>query len=166
MNFDMTNTWVREVLNLYDNGQPFLFGVAITVVAAVVLNWDMIRERIMSRRSLRTLHRQEMAEVADGFSYLLETMVTANKLRPVTKKRVIQKLARLGVKDVGVEPSMGTPKQALAWVDPRPSIDLLKVQIAERLPKGVFAKFLNRRVEKEKKVTGVFAFMNEIRKPA
>ena len=163
---DLTNTWVREALNLYDNGKPFLFGVAITTIAWLGFNWAMILERIMSRRSQRKLHKQEMAEVADGMSYLLETMVVAKKIRPVTKKRLIRKLQGIGVKDVGYEPNVhGNPKHARNWIDPRPSINLLKVQIAERLPRGVFAKFLQRRPEpKQKKVVGVFSFMNDIRK--
>jgi len=163
MDWDLTNTWVREAQNLIDNGKPFLFGVGLALSAWVAFNWAMILERVMSRRTQRKMHKQEMAEVADGISYLLEAMSNANKLRPVTKKRVIKQLAKLGVKDVGVAPSFGTPKHALAWVDPRPSINLLKVQIAERLPVGVMKKFWQRRVEKEKKATGMFAFVNDLR---
>jgi hypothetical protein len=163
MEFNLTNTWVREALNLYDNGKPFLFGVAITGLAWLALNFHMLLERGMSRRSQRKLHKQEIAEVADGISYLLEAMVNADKLRPVTKQRVIKQLAKLGVKDIGVAPSFGTPKHALAWVDPRPSINLLKVQIAERLPIGVMKKFWQRRVKKEEKATGMFAFVNDLR---
>lgn len=165
MVWDVMKMWVQEASNLYDNGRPFLFGVLLTILVAAIFNKDMIMERIMSRRAMRKLHKQEMSEVADGFSYLLETMVEAKKIRPVTKKRIMKDMRKVGFKDLGYEPSMGEPKHSLTWVDPRPSINLLKVQIAERLPKGVFAKFLNRRTEeKQKKVTGMFAFMNDIRK--
>jgi hypothetical protein len=164
---DMTNIWVRELANLYDNGKPFLFGVLITLLAWLGFNWAMILERIMSRRSQRKVHKQEMAEVADGISYLLEAMANAQKLRPVTKKRLIRKLASLGVKDVGTEPTFGTPKHSLAWADPRPSINLLKVQIAERLPKGVMAKFWQRRPEpKKQKIEGVLSFLNDLKRSA
>lgn len=163
MVWDLVDVWLQETYNLYVNGRPFLVGVLATILVAAWFERDMILERIMSRRQQRKLHKQEMAEVADGFSYLLETMVEAKKLRPVTKKRLIRKLTQLGVKDVGYEPNMGVPKHASNWADPRPSINLLKVQIAERLPKGLFAKFLNRRVEKPKKVEGMFSFMNEVR---
>jgi len=164
MVWQLTEVWRQELFNLLSNGKPFLFGVVITLLAWLGFNWAMILERIMSRRAQRKLHKQEMAEVSDGVSYLLETMVEAKKIRPVTKKRIMRSMRKIGFKDLGYEPSFGNPKNALAWVDPRPSINLLKVQIAERLPKGVFAKFLQRRVTKEKKVQGVFAFMNEVRK--
>jgi hypothetical protein len=163
MSWNMTDTWVREALDLYDNGKPFLFGVVITGLAWLAFNFNMLLERGMARRKLRKLHRQEMAEVADGVSYLLQAMVDAKKIRPITMKRVVRNMGKIGLKQLGNEPSFGIPKNALDWVDPRTSVNLLKVQIAERLPVGLFAKFLNRRVEKEKKATGMFSFMNEIR---
>jgi len=167
MVWQLSEVWRQELLNLFGNGKPFLFGVMITLVAWLGFNWAMILERIMSRRKQKQIHKQEMAEVSDGVSYLLETMVEAKKIRPVTKKRILRDMRKIGFKDLGYEPSFGVPKNALTWVDPRPSINLLKVQIAERLPKGVFAKFLQRRpAQKEKKVQGVFSFMNDVRKPA
>jgi hypothetical protein len=164
MVWQLAELWKQELLDLYVYGKPFVFGVSLTLVAWLGFNWAMILERIMSRRKQKQLHKQEMAEVADGVSYLLETMVEAKKIRPTTKKRIMRDMRKIGFKDLGYEPSFGSPKNALTWVDPRPSINLLKVQIAERLPKGVFAKFLQRRPEtRQKKVQGVFAFMNEVR---
>lgn len=166
MVWEIVNEWIKETYNLYENGKPFLLGVLLTLVLVAILYKDMIMERIMSRRSQKKLHKQEMSEVADGFSYLLETMVEAKKIRPVTKKRIMREMRKAGFKDLGYEPSMGTPKNSLTWVDPRPSINLLKVQIAERLPKGVFSKFLKRRPEeKQKKIKGLFSFLNDIHKP-
>jgi hypothetical protein len=148
---------------LQDYGKPFFFGVLATLIIAAFFERDMIWERIMSRRASRKKTKAEYAEVADGISYLLETMVTAGKVRPGTKKRLIREMRKIGLKDIGYEPSFGKPWH---FPDPRPSIELLKVQIAERLPKGVFSKFLHRRTKQNKKVTGMFAFMNEIRKQA
>ena len=120
--------YTQEVLS--DKGPALLLLVTLVLFMIILLKWDIIQESFMSRKRMKTRHRQVREDIATLISNAVEEAVSKNTLTRSDADHWYKQLRSAGLKDLGYEPSFGKP-----WYFPslRISTQTLKEQIKRRL---------------------------------